>query len=141
MRLSRSKRRGTFLLLDMTPMIDIVFLLLIFFLWTMQLVQDARTELDLPLEDGEQIAQTDQAGLIVNLLADGTLIEGDEPITLERLKVLALATSGASTSRGGPPKPLIRADRNAPAERLNQVMNILRQSGLSGIRLATSPSR
>lgn len=141
MRLSRSKRRGTFLLLDMTPMIDIVFLLLIFFLWTMQLVQDARTELDLPLEDGEQIAQTDQAGLIVNLLADGTLIESDEPISLERLKVLALSTSGASVSRGGPPRPLIRADRNAPAERLNQVMNILRQSGLSGIRLATSPSR
>ena len=141
MRLSRSKRRGTFLLLDMTPMIDIVFLLLIFFLWTMQLVQDARTELDLPLEDGEQIAQTDQAGLIVNLLADGPLIEGDEPISLERLKVLALSTSGASSSRGGSPRPLIRADRNAPAERLNQVMNILRQSGMSGIRLATSPSR
>ena len=125
----------------MTPMIDIVFLLLIFFLWTMQLVQDARTELDLPEEAGEQVAQNDQVGLIVNLLADGTLIEGDQEISLDRLKTLALSTSGNTTIQGAVPRPLIRADRNAPVERLNQVMNILRQSGLTGIRLATSPSR
>ena len=123
----------------MTPMIDIVFLLLIFFLWTMQLVQDSRTELELPREDGDQSAQREPAGLIVNLLADGTIVEGDEPISLDGLRVLALSTS--STAGDEPrPRPLIRADRNAPVERLNQIMNVLRQSGHSWIRLATSPN-
>ena len=127
-------------MLDMTPMIDIVFLLLIFFLWTMQLVQDSRMELDLPREQGEQVELTEQAGLILNLLSDGTIIEGDEEISLERLKVLALSVVDSTDSRSGSLRPLIRADRNAPTARLNQVMSVLRQSGLSGIRLATSPT-
>ncbi|MEC7352649.1 MAG: biopolymer transporter ExbD [Planctomycetota bacterium] len=139
MRFSRSRRHGGFLSLDMTPMIDIVFLLLIFFLWTMQLVQDSRTELELPREAGDQSARTEPAGLIVNLLADGTIVEGDEPISLDRLRILALSTSSTPGDERRP-RPLIRADRNAPAERLNQIMNVLRQSGLSGIRLATSPN-
>ena len=128
-------------MLDMTPMIDIVFLLLIFFLWTMQLVQDSRMELDLPQEQGEQAELTEQAGLILNLLSDGTIIEGDEVVSLERLKVLALAAVDGNASQPASLRPLIRADRNAPTERLNQIMNVLRQSGLSGIRLATSPTR
>ena len=128
-------------MLDMTPMIDIVFLLLIFFLWTMQLVQDSRMELDLPQEQGEQAERTEQAGLILNLLPDGTIVEGDEVVSLERLKVLALAAMDGNASQPAMLRPLVRADRNAPAERLNQIMNVLRQSGLSGIRLATSPTR
>ncbi|MEE2682012.1 MAG: biopolymer transporter ExbD [Planctomycetota bacterium] len=141
MKFSRANRRGIFLMLDMTPMIDIVFLLLIFFLWTMQLVQDSRLELDLPREPGEQAERTEQAGLILNLLPDGTIIEGDEIVSLERLEVLALAAVDGNASQAVSLRPLIRADRNAPAERLNQVMHVLRQSGLSGIRLATSPGR
>ena len=141
MRFSRSRRRGIALMLDMTPMIDIVFLLLIFFLWTMQQVQDSRMELDLPQEQGEQAERTEQAGLILNLLPDGTIVEGDEVVSLERLKVLALAAMDGNASQPATLRPLVRADRNAPAERLNQIMNVLRQSGLSGIRLATSPTR
>jgi biopolymer transport protein ExbD len=38
-------------------------------------------------------------------------------------------------------RPLVRADRNAPAERLNQVFNALRRAGTGSVRLATSPSR
>ena len=127
-------------MLDMTPMIDIVFLLLIFFLWTMQLVQDSRMELDLPNEQGEQVELTEQAGLILNLLSDGTIIEGDEVISLERLKLLALSAVDGTDPLRGSLRPLIRADQNAPAARLNQIMSVLRQSGLSGIRLATSPT-
>ncbi|MEC9233107.1 MAG: biopolymer transporter ExbD, partial [Planctomycetota bacterium] len=92
-----------------------------------------------PREAGDQSARTEPAGLIVNLLADGTIVEGDEPISLDRLRILALSTSSTPGDERRP-RPLIRADRNAPAERLNQIMNVLRQSGLSGIRLATSPN-
>ena len=44
---------------DMTPMIDIVFQLLIFFLTTAQLAQFSRAAMDLPQEAGEE---TEAAG-------------------------------------------------------------------------------
>ena len=40
--------------IDMTPMIDIVFQLLIFFLVTAQMAQQTRATLDLPKEKGEE---------------------------------------------------------------------------------------
>ena len=45
---------------DMTPMIDIVFQLLIFFLVTAQLSQHSRADLELPQEAGETGTKKEQ---------------------------------------------------------------------------------
>lgn len=142
MRLTRQGRRPSGLLLDMTPMIDIVFLLLIFFLTTAQLARESRAELDLPDERGEESSQVERAGLIVNVLADGSLLLGDNPIDIRELEDIALGqVLGARDEKGRLVRPLVRADRNAPAERLNAVFNALRRAGTPSVRLATSPSR
>ena len=141
MRFSRSGSRPAALLLDMTPMIDIVFLLLIFFLTTAQLARESRAELDLPEERGEQSAEVERAGLIVNVLADGSLLMGDQSISIEELENAAIRqVIGSRDEKGRLVRPLVRADRNAPAERLNEVFNALRRAGTGSVRLATSPS-
>jgi len=123
-------------------MIDIVFLLLIFFLTTAQLARESRAELDLPEERGEQRNEVERAGLIINVLANGDLMQGDRIISVEELEELAVRqVVGARDEQGRTVRPLVRADRNAPAERLNDVFNALRRAGTGSARLATSAPR
>ena len=77
MKIHAPSRKERNLLLDMTPMIDIVFLLLIFFLTTMQLARESRAEVELPVEMGEKDPAVQPAGLILNVLADGSIVEGE----------------------------------------------------------------
>ena len=141
MKFTTKGSRPTSLMIDMTPMIDIVFLLLIFFLVTAQVARESRAELDLPEERGEQREDVERAGLIINVLASGQVMHGDRPITIRELEQIALAQVIESRGeKGRLVRPLIRADRNAPAQQLNDVFNALRRAGTSSARLATSPS-
>jgi len=122
--------------IDMTPMIDIVFQLLIFFLVTAQMAEQTRAQLNLPKEQGEQSKDTEQAGLTVNILADGSIVVDGATISLEELDQ---AVDGAIARAGGADmlKPLVRADRACDAARLNEVFARLAARGLPAIRLAT----
>jgi len=126
--------------IDMTPMIDIVFQLLIFFLVTAQMAEQTRAKLDLPVERGEDVTEREQAGLTVNVLADGSVVVNDAVVSLEALDALVDAAIDAA---GGADrlKPLVRADRGCDAARLNEVLNRLSARGLSAVRLATERGR
>jgi biopolymer transport protein ExbD len=140
MNFSPRKRKDRLLPVDMTPMIDIVFQLLIFFLTTAQLAMVSRSDLDLPLEAGEQEEDAAEAGLIVNILPDGSITIADESLSDEAFAVMAeeLVLS-LPPERLSQLRPLIRADRSAPAARLNRVLELLQRSGVPAVRIATSP--
>ncbi len=124
----------------MTPMIDIVFQLLIFFLVTAQMAEQSRANLNLPKEKGEETTEREQAGLTINVLPDGSVVVNDQTVSLEALDRMV---DEAVRIAGGPDrlKPLIRADRSADSARLNEVFNRLSGRGLSAIRLATERNR
>jgi len=137
MNFAQRARRERTLAMDMTPMIDIVFQLLIFFLTTARLADMSRIEIDLPRERGEQRERAEASGLIVNLPADGTIVVGGNVVTLDELEAMALevaARPGASSLQ-----PLVRADRSASAEQLNEVFRRLARAGFVAARLGTSP--
>jgi biopolymer transport protein ExbD len=124
----------------MTPMIDIVFQLLIFFLVTAQMAEQTRSKLNLPQERGEDATEREQAGLTVNVLADGRIVVNDAEVPLEALDALvdeAIKVAGGADRL----KPLVRADRDCDAARLNEVFQRLASRGLSAIRLATERGR
>ncbi len=127
-------------LVDMTPMIDIVFQLLIFFLVTAQMAEATRAQLDLPKEAGEEATDSDKAGLTINVLADGSVVVADQTLSeaaLDRAIEAAIDAAGGADML----KPLVRADRNCDAERLNEVFRRLSSHGLAAIRLATERGR
>ena len=73
---------------NMTPMIDVVFLLIIFFLVSSHLSrQESQLELDLPTASSSQ-DDTDQETprLTINVKADGSMLLAGRPITREQLK-------------------------------------------------------
>lgn len=136
-----SVRRSRTLEMDMTPMIDIVFQLLLFFLTTTQLAAIVRLELDLPRERGQQLGGGEEPGLIVNLRSDGAVVVLEEEVTHGRLAAMATQAIAEGRERGAiePLKPVIRADRQAPAASLNALLTVLRDAGVEGVNLAVSP--
>jgi len=139
MRFAAAGRRERQLPLDMTPMIDIVFQLLIFFLTTTQLARTAREVLALPAESGSEEARSGSGAITVNLLADGSVLLGDRAMPLADLSA-ALAARRLDRPGDFDEAVLIRADREAPAAALNTVVRSLRSAGAAGLRLAVDPA-
>jgi len=121
---------------DMTPMIDVVMLLIIFFLVTSQFSQSIRTQIDLPMQHGENIDADTSGDIVVDLLADGSIRLEGETISLDSF----VAMVGAEILHGNAQtEVLIRPDRNGSAIHLNKLCRRLSGAGVRAYRIATTP--
>ena len=123
--------------IDMTPMIDIVFLLIIFFMVAAQFARESNVELNLPAEQGEQDNEHDPSKLVLNILPSGEIIldntSGAVDLTeLEFLVKAVIAEDGTTWQN-----ITIRADEDSSTKVLNDVLVILNKQGLSATRIAT----
>jgi biopolymer transport protein ExbD len=132
-RFSAAGPRERLLPLDMTPMIDIVFQLLIFFLATTELVRTTRHLLDLPQERGREAELA--TALAVAITATGEVLVGGAPADRERVRAATVASLQAEP--GG--VVLLRADRAAPAAALNEAVAGVQAGGGARIRLVVDP--
>lgn len=118
-------------------MIDIIFLLIIFFMVAAQFAREARVDLNLPTEQGEQDVDQDPSKLILNILPNGDIVldNASLPISLSELELLvkdAIKSDGATWQNF-----TIRADEDSSTRVLNEVLVVLNQQGLSATRIAT----
>ncbi len=121
---------------DMTPMIDVVMLLIIFFLVTSQFSQSIRTQIDLPKQLGQQIDADTSGDIVVDLLADGSIRLEGEMISMDAF----IAMVGAELLHGNAQtQVLIRPERNGPALHLNKLCKRLSSAGVRAYRIATAP--
>lgn len=142
MRFVTARERKRTLDIEVTPMIDVVFLLIIFFMTTAQFARMTRAELALPLEPGEQDRAPQEAGLVINITREGEIIVTDQSFDLAALEQLVREEIQLHSDR--PPqqlKLLIRADKNADSARLNQVVRLLQSLDVGSARLATEVPR
>ncbi len=121
---------------NMTPMIDVVFQLLIFFLVSGHLAQqESHLELDLPdaktAEDDQASAETPR--LTINVEADGKLWHGGRLVTPEELQV-QLVERQAQYGKGVEVR--IRCDRHVPYRHVEPVMLACVQAGLWNVTYA-----
>lgn len=112
--------------IDMTPMIDVVFNLLIFFMLVNNMVQDERAELELPIADQVKEEITgDKKRLIINVHKNGTVdivgrsVEWGEltRILFEEARISRDRESNLSTR-----SVLIRGDVEAQYKTIQRVM-------------------
>jgi len=135
MNLGARASRDHVALIDLTPMIDVVFLLIVFFMTTAQFANMSKERLELPEQEGESAAGA-EAGIIVNLRADGRIVVSGETLTLETL-LRRVATEIAEAGSAEALDLLVRADRGASAAALNDIADGLAQRGVPSWRLAT----
>jgi biopolymer transport protein ExbD len=111
---------------DMTPMIDVTFQLILFFMLSMSL-SDAKTEpLRQPTARHALVGPPERGEVVVNVEADGRLRVSGKTCRDESLAALFAAQR---RENGGDFPALIRADRSAAFERIQAVMTIAQEHG------------
>lgn len=101
---------------DLTPMIDVVLLLIIFFMLSSQFARVNAKPLDLPSEPGEKIAEgTSSHEFVLDIDVSGAISIEGSPVADSELEGVVTAAIGNNADF------VIRADRACMAERLNFV--------------------
>jgi biopolymer transport protein ExbD len=112
---------------EMLPLIDVVFLLLVFFIYAMlSMVVHHGLKVDLPTAGTAALDQNDYIAITIN--ADNNIYLGDIPITMSELteRVLAL--------RGSDPKPVfIDGDQTADLGLAIKLLDQLKKSGIEEV--------
>lgn len=120
----------------MTSMIDIVFLLIIFFMAVSQFNRNLDAQLQLTeVDEGGTKAEST---FVINIDAEQRLVVGGEYLSLEQLTQRVLNDVRQS---GRPADQLIvriRCDRQQDSSRLNQLMERLSSLGIVEIQLAVN---
>jgi biopolymer transport protein ExbD len=122
---------------DLTPMIDVLLLLIIFFVLSAQFAQAVRKAIPLPDEPGEKATEVGPQTLLIDVDREGALSAGGTAIDLEGL----LVTLRSQVRQAGSPdkvEAVVRADRDAAAAHLNKVAKALSDTGIRNWKLATS---
>lgn len=111
---------------QMAPMIDMVFLLLIFFMCASSISQNRALKLELPTASKGVVPKERPDRWTVNILADGSLFSGDRPATIDDLKAEVqrrLAEVPAT-------KVYLRADADTPHKEIKKVLNAMASIGV-----------
>jgi biopolymer transport protein ExbD len=131
----RKARRTYGCEINMAPMIDIVFQLIIFFMIATQFVRMEVEELTLP-EARTTRAKQEMAGgtLIVNVCQDGRTVVGGQDQSDDTLQVLL-----ADARKDRPVEEvsvLVRGDRSAPWKSVAAVLRACASCGIAQVRVA-----
>ena len=142
--------------LELTPLVDVVFLLLIFFMISSSLVFWPGTQVDtgveLPASRTNSMTAADK--LIITITRADLLFFNDKPVQWDELELqlheLVRSSRVASDRRGGGvgetggqvvrPLVVLRADQSIKYGTIVQVMSLARSLGL-GVYLVTDPEK
>ena len=119
--------------LDIAPLIDVVFLLLIFFMLTSSFVSQPGIKVNLPRALTGELLQ--KRILVLTISEDGDIYLDNKKTTLKELKgqLKDLAKDKQSL--------LIKADEITPLSHIVEVWDLCRELGISQVSIATTTKR
>lgn len=115
--------------LDLTPMIDVVFLLLIFFLLTSIF---SRPAIPLNLPAAASAKMQPEQELVVTVKRDGSVLLNGQRLELPDLAAALEGHFGGAAQRS----ISLRSDRGIPFGRVVEVMDVAKQAGAETITVA-----
>ena len=119
--------------INVTPLVDVVFLLLVFFLLTSTYVTQESVELSLPSSDSAAVR--DQAPVTVSLDADWALYLDGRAVDASEFE----AVLSASLTERDTEAVTLKADRSVQLQSLLRIMDRIRAAGAAELALATDP--
>ena len=119
--------------LDLTPLIDVVLMLVIFFMLTTTFVLSSGIKVDLP--QGGSKRQVHENDAVVIVTADGSIYYDDERVALEALQA---ALRQRYQQQPGV-RIIIKADTHAEHGWVVAVMDMAKAIGIARLAIATTP--
>ena len=128
----RSKESQQPLELNLTPLIDVVFLLLIFFMVSTTFDKQTRLKIQLPEAITENVADDKQDKIEITITRDGEYFINDRNVVNQTYKTLKLALE--KVSKGNKDATvIIRSDAKAPYQSFIRVLDVASQLGLDNL--------
>ena len=119
--------------INITPMLDVVFILLIFFIVTANFIKEPGLEVNRP--DSETAEPTENAAILIAVGNAGEIYMDGRRIDKRQVKANVVRLL-AENPQGS---VVIQADEKAMADTIIQVMDGAREAGVSAISLASEP--
>lgn len=123
---------------NLTPLIDVVFLLLIFFMVSTTFNKDTELSIELPEASGE-IREIDNKEIIIGISRSGTYSINDEQLVKNDIETLKRAIKQAVGDRENPPL-VISGDSKVDYQLVISAMDAVRQLGYTHLTFATKQS-
>jgi biopolymer transport protein ExbD len=122
--------------INLTPMVDVVFLLVIFFMVGTQFAETEKYhEINLPsVTDARPITGLPDE-IVINVTREGTVLVGREPQTFEQLDV----TLQEAHDRYADQIIVVRGDEETQYRAIMTIINACQRAGLANIKLAGRP--
>ncbi len=121
--------------INLTPLIDVVFLLLIFFMVSTTFTKRTQLSVDLPEAVGEQNSQPPRQ-IEIMIAADGSYAVNDQALVNNKIETLKAAIS--KLAEGDNKVPLIlTADAKTPHQAVVQAMDAAGQLGFAHLSITT----
>jgi len=134
---SRAKgRRAPMADINVTPLVDVMLVLLIIFMVTAPLMT-AGVPVNLPDSRAKALDQ-DQKPVDIAVDRDGTIHIGDDAVTLEELPDRLSVIASERRQGDKPPQVFLRADKALDYGRVMEVMGELNRAGLNRVALVSN---
>jgi biopolymer transport protein ExbD len=119
--------------IDPAPMVDVVFLLLIFFVLSSSFVMQPGFHVD--LQPSKLMAASPYQGLVVTITRENILFFNEQRTTMEGLQK-ALKEAGR---RGQDAELIIKADKQVAHGTVVEIMSMATEAGITAVNIATRP--
>ena len=119
---------------NITPMLDVEFILLIFFIVTANFIKDPGLEINRP--DSETAEITENAAILIAIGPAGEIYMDGRRIDVRQVKANVIRLM-AENPQGA---VVMQADEKATAEKIIAVMDEVREAGVIDISIASEPN-
>jgi len=119
--------------INLTPMLDVVFIMLIFFIVTTSFIKESGVEIERP--ESSAASPRPDAQVMVAITPEGAVWVDGSAVDLHRVgdEVAALVSNDGAV--------VIQADRDSTTGLLIEVMDRIREAGVEQVAVAASRSR
>ena len=121
---------------DLTPMIDVVFLLIVFFMTVASALTTNKLELNLAVAEEAAIPKDIKDRFTVSVSDDGSFFFGVQELSEQQLSDRLAKVVANNTNI----KIVLRAGRMAEHQHVNKVLTVCAQNGINDIIFATYQS-
>jgi len=121
--------------LNLTPLIDVVFLLLIFFMVSTTFEKTSKLKIDLPEASAKAVQQPEQK-IVIGIDVKGRFYINDRQLVNTQIKTLKLALMKVAGDNKDIPI-VLRADAKTPHQSVVNAMDAAAQLGLTRLSIST----